>query len=157
MSKALKNLEDIMKTTAEKASALDRELKDKEEIEEKIDLRLNESLRSRLIQEIAEIAEKITDELTKKEHEFKIIPFLHKDNEIMIRAYRTIIDNTSYFDFKIREDEKKYSSLVNEWERKIPDIRNCRPDEFWRRMEILRFAILNGGLDRILRQRGEES
>jgi len=114
-------------------------------------------LRSKLIQEINSITNKILKEASAKEIEFKTYPTLYADKVVGVQAIR--IENRGLISFDISVIEMKKDSfdhVAKEMRQEHPMMKTMSLKEFELKSNNLRSAISNGRMNNVLQMTPEE-
>ena len=161
MLKILDDLKWEVHSTLERAIKLEKKYRRTgKRLKKEAYLRLCETLRNSLAQDIGAITKGINDKVAAKEGEFRSFPYLYEDKEIWIYVRRHLINERLYFSFYVSEMGKEHARdlavrLENEGK-----FRCARVDEYRKRVVTLKSAIIKGSFDEmysnLLKMKGEE-
>jgi len=115
-------------------------------------------LRSKLIQEINSITNKILKEASTKEIEFKTYTILYADKVVGVQAIRTENRGLISFDISVIEMKKdSFDHVARKMRQEYPMMRIMSLEEFELKSNNLRSAISNGRMDHILHASGGQA
>ena len=118
-------------------------------------LRISETLRRRLVQDIEAITEEVDKKIAAMREQFRFFPNIYRRKEIWVYVFRRSFNER--LGFGVTEMPKQYARKLAARMEERGQFRLARADEFRRHVKKLKFSIKNGSIDQILRMKAQEA
>jgi len=119
---------------------------------------INDCLRSKLIQEINTITNRIFEQASAKETEFREYPTLYEDKVVGVQAIRNENHGLIYFDFSpVEMKRESFDYVAVKMEKKHPSMKIISLENFSSKIDKLRNLIFTSEDEQFLRSTGDEA